>query len=89
VQAEEPEESKVTIKIAFNIITRQEDRNTGATQLTFDYDRQRQNETEGTKYTDESNINGVETGEPDDQNKEQVADEGVSSGEETKGSWEV
>jgi len=56
VQAEEPEESKVTIKIAFNIITRQEDRNTGATQLTFDYDRQRQNETEGTKYTDESNI---------------------------------
>jgi len=41
---------------AFNIINRQEDRNTGATKLTLDNGRQRLNETEGTKYTDESNI---------------------------------
>jgi len=56
VLAEEPADAKVTIKIAFNIINRQEDRKTGATQLTLDNDRQRLNETEGTKYTDESNI---------------------------------
>jgi len=56
VLAVEPEDSRVTIKVAFNIINRQEDRNTGATQLTLDNSRQRLNETEGTKYTDESNI---------------------------------
>jgi len=31
----------------------------------------------------------VRTGDTDDQDEEQVADEGVSSGVETRGSWEV
>jgi len=31
----------------------------------------------------------VKTGETDEQDEEQVADEGVSSGEETRGSWGV
>jgi len=31
----------------------------------------------------------VKTGDTDEQDEEQVADEGVSSGMETRGSWDV
>jgi len=57
--------------------------------LTLDIDRQRQNETEGLKYTEESNITRWQTGVTDEQDAEREADEGVSSGVQTRGSWEV
>jgi len=53
-------------------------------------DRQRLKETEGTKYTGESNITRwKKTGVTDEQDAEREADEGVSSGVQTRGSWEV
>jgi len=69
VLIEEPEDSRVTIKITFNITNRQEDRKTGTRvqhRLTLDNDRQRLNQTEGTKYTDESNITRWKTGVTDE-----------------------
>jgi len=46
VQAEEPEDSRVAIKITINIKDRQEDRNTGATQANI---RQRPTKTESNR----------------------------------------
>jgi len=46
VQAEEPEDSRVAIKITINIKDRQEDRNTGATQANI---RQRPTKTKSNR----------------------------------------
>jgi len=87
VQAEGTGGVQVNTKIYIYSNYRQEDGVTpGNIQHKNNIDRPRQTEWDGTKYTEH---NGVETGETDDQNEEQVADKGVSSGEETKGSWEV
>jgi len=62
VQAEGRTESKITNNIDLLIKCRQEDR---IYPVTLNIDRQGQNETEETKYTEESGLIGVNTGEND------------------------
>jgi len=60
-------------------------RNREQTQGNIHIDRQGLNKTEGTKYTDESNITRCKQV----RQMKREADEGVSSGVQTRGSWEV
>jgi len=49
----------------------------------------KQNGTEGTKYKEETNIMRCKQLKQMNQDAEREADEGVSSGVQTRGSWEV
>jgi len=57
--------------------------------VTFNIDRQRLSETGRTKYKEESNITRCKQVIQMKQDAEREADEGVSSGVQTRGSWEV
>jgi len=64
-------------------------RNREQTRGNIHIDRQTQTEGGRTKYTEESGLMGWKQVKQMKQDAEREADEGVSSGVQTRGSWEV